>query len=235
MKYVYWIDQSSLDSVKELLKDDGWTAKEVRLTPCETMKAADRTVLLASPGVFNGMCGRQGAWYRKSKRNGQFLQVSQGRLPAALDRYCSATYSASSFVPAAFPDDREIEELVNTSQYQEQRPPEWELIGLKDAVMMKVLFTLIRIWKRGDNLKKYWPKHCATHANFLVHRFTTEIDGEPVPYSVSKTEGICSSCVETFNIISEQSRKLAAPCPGAVRFGKAEKDIFLDIRPVVEL
>jgi hypothetical protein len=51
-------------------------------------------------------------------------------------------------------------------------------------------------------------------------------------YSISGNAGICSSCAEFFNIISDDSRKLVSSCPGAVVFGGAQRDVYYDIQPV---
>ena len=76
--------------------------------------------------------------------------------------------------------------------------------------------------------------HRANHANFLSKKVTTEVDGKQVPYSVTGNESVCSSCVEFFNIIEVNSRKLVRSCPGAVTFGGAKRDIYYDIKPVTK-
>lgn len=99
--------------------------------------------------------------------------------------------------------------------------------------MFKILFTLTGFWGWGDNLKKYWLNHRANHANFLTHKYTTNIEGEEVPYSVANNAGTCSSCVEFFNIIEKDTRKLVCACPGAVTFGSAKRNIYYDVLPVI--
>jgi hypothetical protein len=229
--YVYWICKTDLAWARKTLADLELRVKDVRLTPCQTMKASADTVLMASPAVFNGMCGRQGSWYRRSHRAGQTLLVSGSRLDRGFERFLDVVVSETDFAPQRVPSKPEIVSLTEAREYQESKPADWELIGLKDAIIQKLLFTMIGIWKRGDSLKKHWPTQCASHANFLVSQFTTDLDGEAVPYSVSNSAGICSSCVETFNIAAQDSRKLVAPCPGAVRFGGAKVDVYLDVRP----
>jgi hypothetical protein len=231
--YIYWIGEADLSWARETLAVLGMRVKDVKITPCQTMKASADTVLVASPAVFDGICRRQGSWYRASHRSNQTLLVSGTRLEGGLETFLDAVVSETDFAPANFPSEEVIVALAETSDYQMNKPPEWELIGLKDAIKQKVLFTLTGFWKRGDSLKKHWPKQCASHANFLASRFTTELDGEDVPYSVSNSVGICSSCVESFNIITQDSRKLVAPCPGAVRFGGAKVDVYLDVRPQI--
>ena len=63
-------------------------------------------------------------------------------------------------------------------------------------------------------------------------RLPTEIDGEEVPYSVTNNDGVCSSCAEFFTIISPDSRKLVRSCPGSATFGKAPKEVYVDVTPV---
>jgi hypothetical protein len=101
-----------------------------------------------------------------------------------------------------------------------------------DAIMFKVFFTINRQWGWGENLKTYWLSHKANHANFVANKITTEIDGENVPYSISENAGVCSSCVEFFNIVNKDQRKLVRACPGSITFGGAKKDVFLDIQPI---
>ena len=79
---------------------------------------------------------------------------------------------------------------------------------------------------------RHWLGHRANHANFLSKHFTTKIDGEDVAYSVTENAGVCSSCVEFFNITNADQRKLVRACPGAITFGGAPKDSFLDIQPI---
>jgi hypothetical protein len=43
---------------------------------------------------------------------------------------------------------------------------------------------------------------------------------------------VCSSCVEFFNIIDQNSRKLVRACPGAVYFSSVEAKKYYDIQPV---
>jgi hypothetical protein len=230
--YVYWIDEGNLTWARDALARLGLRIKASKMTPCQTMKASSDTVLMASPTVFNGLCGRQGSWYRGSHRSGETLLVSATRLAGGFETFLDAVVRETDFVPGRLPGDEEIAALTEMSEYQTRKPPDWELIGLKDAVLQKLLFTLTGFWKRGDSLKKHWPKQCASHANFLARQFTTELDGEAVPYSVSNSVSVCSSCVETFNLVTQSERKLVAPCPGAVRFGGAKVDVYLDVQPV---
>lgn len=98
--------------------------------------------------------------------------------------------------------------------------------------MFKLFFTVTRFWGYGDNLRKHWIGHRANHANFLAKKFTTELDGEQVAYSVTGNAGVCSSCAEFFNVVSPDDRKLVRACPGSVTFGAAQRDVYYDVKPV---
>ena len=51
-------------------------------------------------------------------------------------------------------------------------------------------------------------------------------------YSVTENAEVCSSCVEFFNLVSEDSRKLVRSCPGSITLSGAKRDIYYDVRPV---
>jgi len=233
--YVYWFDGKHLPWVRETLAGIGLEIKKAKLTPCQALGASSGTVYIAAPQIFNGLCKRQVAWYRHSHRCGQYLLVSAQRLPQDFETFLEARYSESDFSPPYSPSDEEIEELVASPEYQENKPRDRELMGLKDAILQKLLFSVTGLWRQGDNFSKFRPKQCTTHANFILHRFTAKYDGEEVPYTVKDSLGVCSSCMETFNLIDRDSRKLVAPCPGAVKFGGAKQGVFLDVEPAKPL
>jgi len=137
--------------------------------------------------------------------------------------------------PERFPEVKSQLTSAGYKEYQEGKPDAWENAGLKDAVMFKILFTFTRFWGWGDNLKKHWIGHRANHANFLARHHVTEIDGEEVPFSVTGSERVCSSCAEVFNVVADDSRKLVNACPGAVTFGGADADTWVDVKPTGRL
>ena len=228
--FVYWMDRSDLDSLKAALPD-GFKLKAAMLTPCEAMKANENTAYYVSPAIWSRVCARQGSWYRASEKNGRYMVVSGKALPDDFDSFFEVTLTQSDFMPESLPGRDELQALTESDEYKSKKPGQWENKGVKDSVMFKALFTLTGFWGFGDNLEKYWVSHKANHANYLTHQFSTEIDGKKVPYSVAENAGICSSCVEFFNIIDESSRKLVRACPGAVTFGKAKKNIYYDVNP----
>ena len=230
-RYLYWIAAEEFPEVKSQLKGAGYDLSATLLTPCQVLHATGNKVIYAPPSVFSRMCVRQGSWYRASKRAGQCMFMSGQPLPAPFDQYLDAELTATDFQPENLPSEEQLVQLVDSPEYRQGQPEEWEDKGVKDALMFKILFTVTRFWKWGDNLKKHWLGHRANHANFLARHHTTEIDGEEVPYSVTHSEGVCSSCAEIFNIVEDDSRKLVNACPGSVTFGGAAPDKWIDVKP----
>ena len=230
--YLYWFDADMFSQARAKLIEQGIDVVSAKLTPCQVLRASGKKVIYAPPEVWSRICVRQGSWYRDSKRSGQYMVMSEGKLSAFFDPYLDAEIAQTDFKPDSLPSTSELIALIESSAYQNTKPKEWEAKGIMDAIMFKILFTLTRFWKWGDNLKKHWLTHRANHANFLAHHFTTEIDGQAVPYSISENAGICSSCVEYFNLVDDKNRKLIRSCPGAVTFGGAKRDVYLDVQPI---
>ena len=230
-KYIYWLDRVQFDGLKDELRRAGMKTSKVLKTPCEVLKASGDTVRVAAPEIWSLLCKRQGSWYRESDRAGKLMLASARRLPEAFDPYLDAEIGESEFRPAQLPDTVELKRLVDDEAYRTRKPADWEKKGLKDSIMFKAFFTVTGFWGWGDNLDKHWLGHRANHANFLSKRFTTDIDGEAVPYSVTGNESVCSACVEFFNVVEKDSRKLVRACPGSVAFAGVERDRYYDVRP----
>lgn len=230
--YLYWLNKADFLDARDALQTGGTRVRPALLTPCQVMRATNTTAVYAPPAVWSRMCVRQGSWYRASRRAGQYMLMSRSRLPEAFDRFLDAEVSESDFVPEKLPSEYELQQLVDSVEYRDNKPDEWEKKTTLDAIMFKMFFTVTRIWGRKDNLKKHWLGHRANHANFLAHHFTADVAGEQVPYSVTENASICSSCVEYFNVVDDNSRKLVRACPGAVTFGGAKRDTYMDVKPI---
>ncbi|MDH5527396.1 MAG: hypothetical protein OEY97_08840 [Nitrospirota bacterium] len=229
-RFLYWFDPDQWGSAKPALKAAGYTLSGVLFTPCEILRAKNKKLIFAPPGAWSRICTRQGSWYRDSERAGSTMLMSDHRLPG-MDIHLDAEMAVTDFVPEQPASPQQLLQVVESDAYQRQKPAQWEGIGIKDAVMFKTMFTATGFWGFGDNLKKHWLAHKANHANFLSRTFTTEHDGEQVPYSLTGNAGVCSSCVEFFNVSAPETRKLVSACPGAVVFGGAERDTYYDVKP----
>jgi len=230
--HLYWLEEKEFKAARDLLQANAYRLSSTLLTPCQVLKSRGKNLVYARPAIWSRICVRQGSWYRDSERNGQFMLMSDHRLPREMDRFLDSEMSVSGFLPEELPAENELQEIVASKEYQRQKPKAWEKIWLKDSVIFKILFGLTRFWGKGDNLKKYWLHQRVNHANFLSRQVTTELDGEQVPYSVSENAGVCSSCVEFFNVVESSSRKLVRSCPGAVIFGGSQRDTYYDIKPL---
>ena len=231
-KYLYWFSKAELEQAKPVIRAAGIKLAGVIKTPCEVLKASGNKALYASPTIWSTLCKRQGSWYRASDRAGKYMVISEQRLPESCDQYIDSEISAADFTPEALPNRKQLIGLVESDKYQNQRPDEWELPGMKDSLMFKIMFTFTGFWGWGDNLKSHWVNHKANHANFLSKHFTTKVDGEDVPYSVTNNDGVCSSCVEFFNVIEQSDRKLVRACPGSITFAHLERERYYDVKPI---
>lgn len=231
-KYLYWVPEPEFKRVRTLLEAQKYTLSAAFLTPCQVMHAKENRVHFAPPAVWTRVCRRQATWYLGSRRAGQTMLMSARRLPSELDGFLDAELAPSDFQPESLPSSEELQSIVDSDAYNEQKPSGWEAISLKDAGMFKVLFTLTGFWGLRDNLKRFWLSQKANHANFLARHFTTKVDGEDVPYSVTDNAGVCSSCAEFFNVVEDGSRKLVRACPGSVIFGGAQRNVYLDVKPI---
>lgn len=231
-KYIYWLTKTEFENSKTSLKQQGYKLSAAAMTPCEVLKTKDNKLIYATPAVFNRVCTRQGSWYRNSEKDGKTMLVSDHRLAKDYDQYLEASMERTDFIPTQLPSRKQLKVLVQQPAYIDKKPTAWEKVGLKDKLMFKSLFTLTSFWGWGDNMKKHWLNQRANHANFLSKQYTVEMDQTDVAYSVTDNDGVCSSCVEFFNIIQPQDRKLVRACPGAITFGGAERQVYYDVLPV---
>jgi len=186
-------------------------------------------IISVPPEVWNSTCHRQGSWYRKSARNGQYLIISSFDLEG-FERYREAVITRSDFLlprPATW---QEKQELVEDTDFRSLVPREWYIVsGLEKRLWTR--------WARRlgsmDDWDSLFLTHTATHANFINPRFFIESDSHIIPYSIDRSANLCSCCLELFQIVGERWRKkLIAPCAGAVIFSRLPKDRYLLVEKV---
>lgn len=231
-RYIYWLESDELEAIKPTLNKFGYKLGGTKMTPCETLNTSGKKVLYAKPQIWSRMCARQGSWYRESDKAGKTLLVSDHPLPEVMQTFLDAEMTQSDFKPDYFPTPKTLQEMVDSPEYKDARPDEWEMTSAKDSIMFKIFFSVTRFWGKGDDLPRHWLSHRANHANFLTKMFTTKVDGEDVPYTVTDNKGVCSSCVEFFNVSASQSRKLVNACPGSITFSTVKRDTYYDVKPI---
>jgi hypothetical protein len=234
-RFLYWFEAKDFQAARASLEIDGYGFSATILTPCQVLRSRQKKLIYAPPSVWNRICSRQGSWYRASDKNGKTMIMSDHRLSSTYDQFLNAQMSTSDFIPEQLPTGAELEEVANAEEYLATKPEAWEQTGVVDAIMFKALFSVTGFWGKGDNLKKHWIGHRANHANFITRKFTTRIDAEDVPYSVTGNERICSSCAEFFNVLEPESRKMVRSCPGAITFGGSLRGVYYDINPTREV
>lgn len=181
-------------------------------------------IISVSPEVWSRTCHRQGSWYRKSEKNGQYLIISSFELEGFV-QYRQAVITRSDFLLPRPATREEKQEMVEDEEFQSLVPQEWHVISDREKrIWMR--------WARRLGSEKDWDSlfltHTATHANFVKPRFFIESDNQIIPYSIDMSANLCSCCLELFQVIGTAWRKkLVAPCAGAVIFSRLPKDSYL--------
>jgi hypothetical protein len=177
-----------------------------------------------SPEVWNATCQRQGSWYRRSEKNGQYLIISSFELKG-YERYKESIITRSDFLLPRTATREEKEEMVEGAEFKSLVPREWYVI----SDLEKRLWTR---WARRLGSEENWDSlfltHTACHANFIKPQFFIESNGQKIPYSIDSSANLCSCCLELFQVIGNKwSKKLVSPCAGAVIFSRLPKDRYL--------
>jgi len=226
-KFCYWIDQNSLKKVREDIEGKGIQITGEARLPCRLLR---RTIHIgfSSPPAWEGFCKRRTSWYRESDKEGQFLAVSNIPLDH-LDIGNPIVITESNFRPDRLPPLDEVLKLIESKKYQQRKPDLWEEVDPLEKDFYQKWFERHRPDEPFD-FDKTFNCHSANHANFLDPQFFKEINGEKVPYSISDSLHVCSSCLEFYNILGDQYPvKYVVPCIGAVQFARLPMDRYLKV------
>jgi len=216
-KFVYWLEVSLFDNLKEKIAASGISLLETRKAVCAPLSKRVEAgyVLPETWGRFE-LCKRQLSWYRLSGYFGKILLVSSLELkefnisPDVLIRH-------SVFKPTLLPSSEEKVRLIERLSYKKARPDEWARIDSREVKEKERWLNVMGL--RGVKFEELFVCHCANHANFIEPAYFVMDEDELVPYSICKTSHVCSACMEWYNIIGGSfTKKLVVPCPGAVLF-----------------
>ncbi len=229
-RYAYFLAAGDLAHIKDKLHRDGLNVKSVHGAPCVALRYVPRTAFIAAPDVWSALCRRQGSWYRTSIYDGTYLLVT----PAPQPGLRGVSIVECDFHPPRLPTEEDLVDLVADEAYQDLCPKEWtdirpddiqQILGFRSRLSSKV--PTIDPCETFEHLFLY---HCANHANFISPRFFVEIDGRCAPYAIAGTGRVCSSCLETFDVVgSAHQTKYVMPCPGAVSLAGLIPDRYLKI------
>ncbi len=219
IKYTYFVPEEKFRDFKQWTKEQHIPLVKAKHKACEVLHPRVQAGFVA-PKVWNRDCPRQGAWHRESSASGNYLIA--GTVP--FDQMDKGTrLTLSDFTPPALPTNQELDDLVRSTGYLQQKPQEWEHITeddrLKFAMGRKTIKqTLGEVpAQANESFDDVFVSHCANHSNIIDPLFFVEEGGQICPYSISDTFHVCSACLELFNLVGREHRiKYVVPCPGAV-------------------
>ncbi len=208
-KFIYWLEPDGQEESLSKLRKDVKRIHAAKRHPCEALYPR-RELVLVEPRIWDLQCKRQGSWYRASPRNGQTLLVSNKPLDA-LPLWGTLTLEA--FSPPRTAGDEDVLEMMSDPRAADHVPPGWGSFSPWEPQAIQQLLTQDGI---DRSLQEIFSYYTANHLNFVYPRFFVSSDEHPViPYSIQKTNLICSACVEMFGILGDAFPvQYLVPCPG---------------------
>lgn len=227
-KFCYWVTPDKIEQLKRDFDEKEVVAIEETQIPCRVLKASNE-VAWVSDSAWRGFCSRRTSWYWSSNKAGQFLMVSQKPIEKLNTEGC-IIISDSDFKPIQLPSPNEIIELVNSKEFQMQKPPSWEKVEETEKEFYRTWFQR-RSPDTPFDFNKIFACHSANHSNFINPKFFIIQNGEKSPYSIGQSLWVCSSCLEFFNILGSQwETKYVVPCIGAVLFAHLPMDRYFEVK-----
>ena len=226
-KFCYWVDIHTFGRVKAELNGKGIQITDEVYIPCRVLRKS-MEIGCVRPSAWEGFCKRRTSWYVNSEKAGKFLVVSNQPLElSGLGNPILIT--ESNFKPNRLPTSEEIVELVQSVSFQKRKPHIWDKIEPIEKDVQKRWVERHGINEPFD-FDKTFMIHSANHSNFITPRFCINLNGAKVPYSISDSAHVCSSCIEFFNILGGQwPVKYAVPCIGAVQFSRLPQDHYFRV------
>lgn len=228
IKFCYWIDKDRLEDFKKICHTKQINPREEVYIPCRVLKES-REICYLSPKVWNGICERKTSWYWKSKKAGMILIISDLPLEG-FDLGDPIGIKEIDFKPDQIPLFDEIRTLIESKAYKESKPDQWETFKPKEIEFYRKWFERYQP-KEVFDFEKVFIYQSANHANFIHPRFFIYQDGMKIPYSISDSLHVCSSCMEFFDIIGDQwPIKYVVPCIGAVLFAHLPMNKYFEVK-----
>lgn len=227
-KFCFWVDSHAISQVRRGLEEKRTELPEEARIPCRALRPTAEITSIAPP-AWNGFCKRRTSWYRKSKRGGGFLIVSNSPLDLP-DLAKPIIIGESDFRPDRLPSPEEIPQLIQSKEYQKNKPSQWDKPDPLEKEYYEKWFERNRISEPFD-FGGILLSHSANHANFIDPKFFVKMSGSDVPYSIGDSLHVCSSCLEFFDILGDQwPVKYVVPCIGAVQFAHLPIDRYFEVK-----
>ncbi len=211
----------------------GRTVIEPRKSVCLPLsKRADIGIVPPETWKNATLCKRPLTWYWISPLAGKYLIVSSDDLgPFGCER--PILLRAVRFKPPRMPDDSEKQQMIARKSYLDAKPEKWDRLDEEDPAAQERWMRAMGI--RGKTFAEIFLTHCANHANFIEPEYFVRDGKEIVPYSIGRTEEICSACLEFFNVLGSRfARKLVVPCPGAVIYAGLAVNRYIEVTSPAE-
>lgn len=225
IRYTYWVTPAKREELVAHLQQEGVRVRPARSVMCTPLDEITQASYI-TPSVWNRICSRQGAWYRRSSRYGQELLVLEAPMES-LASCLNTVFWVSDFVPERRATREEMKRLVQSKVYERRRPEEWERVVPAEQQKWERWMA-----KKGlrASFEEIFLAHRANHANFLDPLIYVTDDGLKIPYSIAPSTHLCSCCLELYNLIGERfTRKFVAPCLGALFFAGLSQDQYFEV------
>lgn len=223
-KHIYWLTKAARGPLIEEMASRHEKIDSAKGVPCRPLNKSNR-LSIVDPEDWNMVCGRQGSWYRSSKRKGLYLVISAFELEGYEDKR-EGVITIADFIPPELATFEVKKEMIKAPEFMDRVPDEWKDVREKEKEIT------LRLAKRfGSDVIDYdllFLSHSANHSNFINPRFYQKDNHEIIPYSIERSAHLCSCCLELFQIIGRRfSKKMVSPCTGAVVYARLQPDQYL--------
>ena len=223
--FFYWVPEEEFDEIRKQLKNQRIRLMPISGVPCKAIHPTAEFAFVP-PKTWDQVCRRQGSWYRNSTLSGKVLVTSVKPLQT-LKKHLSGVIEPVDFQPPKAISAGDVQRMSGKLLDSGREPEEWRKIGPRETRYWKNLLSRIR---GSGNLTSQIPLHSANHENFIEPEYYVMEDGKKIPYSPAKTEGLCSACVELFNILGgEFEKKYVTPCPGLSLYAEYPANRYLQV------
>jgi len=226
-RFYNWVKYQEFRLVRENLEKKGTEMVEEARIPCRVLRSSVEIGFVAPP-AWGSFCKRRTSWYWNSEKAEKFLIISNKPLDLP-NSESWRTMIESNFRPDRFPSPEEIAQLIQSKEYQKEKPSIWDKPDPAEESFYRRWFERHGINEPFD-FEKILMIHSANHANFLNPKFFITKGSTKIPYSIADSIHVCSSCLEFFNILGSQwALKYVIPCIGAVQFAHLPADQYFEV------
>jgi hypothetical protein len=229
-KYTYWLEKDRFQELQEEMTSQGRSLHAAKRAVCVPLaKGIEAGYVPADGWQGYSLCRRQLSWQAGSIQAGRTLVVTSQPLEGLVPE--TIISQPQKFKPPSLPDRDQMLDMIARPSYQQARPEIWEDLSAEDPAQQERWLKLMGL--RNVTFAELFIIHRANHANFIEPAYYLEENGDVIPYSIAKTSGVCSACLEFYGILGAgYQRRLVVPCPGAVIFaGMAPNRYYEVIRP----